>query len=45
MIYTHVLNKGGRGVKSPLDTGGSTGQPPLARDIAATYGESVSRPS
>ena len=20
MIYTHVLNKGGRGVKSPLDT-------------------------
>jgi len=22
MIYTHVLNKGGRGVRSPLDTGG-----------------------
>jgi site-specific recombinase XerD len=21
MIYTHVLNKGGRGVRSPLDTG------------------------
>lgn len=20
MIYTHVLNKGGKGVKSPLDT-------------------------
>jgi len=45
MIYTHVINKGGRGVKSPLDTGGGTGQPSLARDIAATYGESVSRPS
>jgi integron integrase len=25
MIYTHVLNKGGRGVKSPLDSGGGTG--------------------
>lgn len=36
MIYTHVLNKGGRGVKSPLDTGGS-GQPPLARDVTAEY--------
>lgn len=22
MIYTHVLNRGGRGVRSPLDTGG-----------------------
>jgi hypothetical protein len=22
MIYTHVLNKGGRGVKSPLDVSG-----------------------
>ena len=21
MIYTHVLNRGGRGVRSPLDTG------------------------
>lgn len=21
MIYTHVLNKGGKGVRSPLDTG------------------------
>jgi len=21
MIYTHVLNRGGRGVKSPLDVG------------------------
>jgi hypothetical protein len=31
MIYTHVLNKGGRGVKSSLDSGGGTGQPPVAR--------------
>ena len=36
MIYTHVLNKGGRGVKSPLDTAGN-GQPPLARDVTAEY--------
>jgi integron integrase len=35
MIYTHVLNKGGRGVKSPLDSGG--GQPPVARDVGASY--------
>jgi integrase len=37
MIYTHVLNKGGRGVKSPLDSGGGAGQPPLARDVVAEY--------
>jgi integron integrase len=37
MIYTHVLNKGGRGVKSPLDSGGGAGQPPAARDVAAEY--------
>ncbi len=24
MIYTHVMNKGGRGVTSPLDSGGAT---------------------
>jgi len=32
MIYTHVLNKGGRGVKSPLDGLGMNGNPnpPLA---------------
>jgi integrase len=36
MIYTHVMNKGGRGVKSPLDSGGST-PPPVARDVAAEY--------
>ncbi len=36
MIYTHVLNKGGRGVKSPLDSGGA-GSPPMARDVTAEY--------
>jgi integrase len=36
MIYTHVLNKGGRGVKSPLDSSGAA-QPPLARDVTADY--------
>jgi len=32
----NVLNKGGRGVKSPLDSGGA-GQPPVARDVTAEY--------
>ena len=31
MIYTHVLNKGGRGVKSPLDHA----QQPVAKYRAA----------
>src|SRR4029079_11727735 len=31
MIYTHVMNKGGRGVTSPLDSGGGP-TPPHARD-------------
>jgi site-specific recombinase XerD len=35
MIYTHVLNKGGRGVTSPLDSG--SGQPLVARDVVANY--------
>jgi len=35
MIYTHVLNKGGRGVKSPLDSGRGFGQPAVARDVTA----------
>jgi integrase len=39
MIYTHVLNKGGRGVKSPLDSAGGTLQPPVARDVTAEYSE------
>ena len=34
MIYTHVMNKGGRGVKSPLDSGGGAGEPPVLRDVA-----------
>ena len=33
MIYTHVMNRGGRGVKSPLDSGGNC-QPPVLRDAA-----------
>jgi len=40
MIYTHVLNKGGRGVRSPLDAGGldlpSRAEQPGARYAAAT---------
>jgi integron integrase len=36
MIYTHVLNKGGRGVKSPLDSGGG-GTPPALREVRAEY--------
>ena len=27
MIYTHVLNRGGRGVRSPLDEAGPTATP------------------
>jgi len=37
MIYTHVLNKGGRGVRSPLDSGGGPAQPPVLRDVTAEY--------
>jgi site-specific recombinase XerC len=29
MIYTHVMNKGGRGVASPLDRAGPAGANPL----------------
>ena len=43
MIYTHVLNKGGRGVKSPLDSGGGAGQPPVARDVTVEYRVPASR--
>jgi integron integrase len=36
MVYTHVLNKGGQGVRSPLDFGDPT--PPFpVRDVAAEY--------
>ncbi len=33
MIYTHVLNKGGRGVVSPIDRM----EPPLLREPTAEY--------
>ena len=36
MIYTHVMNKGGRGVTSPLDSGGAV-PPPVLREVAAKY--------
>ena len=36
MVYTHVLNKGGQGVMSPLDFSGN-GAPPIARDVVAEY--------
>ncbi|MGH8621806.1 MAG: tyrosine-type recombinase/integrase, partial [Burkholderiales bacterium] len=45
MIYTHVLNKGGRGVRSPLDSGGGAGQPPVARDVTAEYSVPGSQPA
>jgi hypothetical protein len=32
MIYTHVMNKGGRSVRSPLDSDGPA-IPPLAKDV------------
>ncbi len=33
MIYTHVMNKGGRGVRSPLDSSGN-GEPPVLKDVS-----------
>lgn len=33
MIYTHALNKGGRGIANRLDSGGS-GKSPVAQDVA-----------
>jgi len=36
MIYTHVLNKGGRGVRSPLDAG-APGAPDGAGQPRASY--------
>jgi hypothetical protein len=40
MIYTHVLNKGGRGVRSPLDAG-SLDSPDRAGQPVAGYRVSV----
>src|SRR5258705_2419917 len=38
MIYTHVLNKGGRGVMSPLDVGGQIGiGPHTVREAVPEY--------
>jgi hypothetical protein len=37
MVYTHVLNKGGRGVTSPLDSGETPKFPPVARVLMAEY--------
>jgi len=34
MIYTHVLNRGGRGVRSPLDEATTGAAPGPARDLA-----------
>jgi integron integrase len=42
MVYTHVLNKGGQGVRSPLDFG-DPGAPPVARDVTAEYRVSPAR--
>jgi hypothetical protein len=39
MIYTHVLNKGGRGVLSPLDGRGLSVPPDRVEQARAVYGE------
>jgi integron integrase len=36
MIYTHVMSRGGRGVRSPFDAGGGA-TPAVARDVTAEY--------
>jgi hypothetical protein len=38
MIYTHVLNRGGRGVRSPLDGGSAGGRSPTAPDLKTPQG-------
>jgi len=35
-VYTHVLNKGGQGVRSPMDFD-EPGAAPLLRDAVAEY--------
>ena len=37
MIYTHVLNRGGRGVASPLDRLGGTAWTPRVEEPRAGY--------
>ncbi len=42
MIYTHVLNRGGRGVRSPLDVVGLPDLPPKVEEAGVRYGVRVS---
>ena len=37
MIYTHVLNRGGRGVHSPLDALNRPASPPEAKEPTGPY--------
>ncbi|MEA1946440.1 MAG: tyrosine-type recombinase/integrase, partial [Thermodesulfobacteriota bacterium] len=37
MIYTHVLNKGGMGVKSPLDMASNSDFPPVIHRQSLTH--------
>jgi hypothetical protein len=37
MIYTHVLNKGGMGVKSPLDMASGSGFPSVIHRQSLTH--------
>jgi hypothetical protein len=41
MIYTHVLNRGGRGVQSPLDAGRAVSLP---RGITPALGSPAGQP-
>jgi len=43
MVYTHVLNRGGQGVRSPLDFGEPSPQLPV-RDVAVEYHVRAARP-
>jgi hypothetical protein len=43
VVFTHILNRGGRGVASPLDKLGETSRPPRAAEPFRTYRTS-SRP-
>jgi hypothetical protein len=43
MIYTHVLNRGGRGVRSPLDAVGPPDLPPRVGEAGAAYAVRVSQ--
>jgi integron integrase len=45
MVYTHVLNRGGRGVASPFDRLADRGSPPGAGEPVASYGPDPPSPS